>query len=57
MPKISAFLSLGVYNNLTQMTALYSEFITGKDFTPNHEHIINGIQWLKDKDLKYVTID
>ena len=39
--------------NVTQITALYAEFINGNDPIPNQEQVLNEIEWLKTVDVHY----
>ena len=39
--------------NVTQITALYAQYINGKDPIPNQQQVLSEIEWLKTVDVLY----
>ena len=38
---------------MTQITALYAEYLNGKDPIPNQQKVLNEIEWLKTVNVLY----
>ena len=43
---------MAVYGNLSLEDAIYREFMDGGPPTPNHQKLLDSIDWLKKNDLK-----
>ena len=50
---MSALFQIIPRGNVTQTTALYAEFINGKDPIPNQQQVLREIEWLKTVNVHY----
>ena len=48
----SMLVQMGVYGNLTLEETIYQEFMDGGVPGPNHQKLLDSIDWLKKHDLR-----